>query len=189
MGHSAPLAAVEATPEVVRKYMVGDNHCTELVVDMSKNSSYCQADAWWTDNKWHYASWTDGHCPAPYTKLDRTDHPIAVRCVDVDTYGKGSLEALDQQQPDHTAYWKRVAGVKEEQAETMIIHNVAPGGAHCTEIYWAGGKDNACWKNHGYQYPPNLWPSGRCDRTKFNWFNRDGTICDGASSKTWGIHT
>merc|ERR1711966_302079 len=164
LGHAPPMMLAGAQ-ETIRKFEVGDNHCTELVVDMAKNNSQCLTYQWWTDNQWHYASWNNGTCPAPYTKLDRTDHPIAVRCIDLDIYGQGSVEPLT-----------------ESADEAMIIHNIAPGAQHCTELYWQHGKQNAYWKAHGYQYPQPLWMPGKCDRTKYNWWNRNGTVAIGVTS-------
>jgi len=173
LGKSPPLVSImEQAAPVVRKFEVGDNHCTELVIDMALNNSECQTYEWWTENDWHYVNWGNGTCPKPYTKLDRTDHPIAVKCIDLNEYGVDKVVPLSL----------------SEIADSMIIHNIAPGAAHCTEMYFAGGKDNAYWKNHGYQYPTALWPVGKCDRVKYNWFNRNSTIDVGVTSETWGRH-
>jgi len=154
------------------KYEVGDNHCTNLVIDFSKNSSECLTYEWWTENSWHYDAWSNGSCPKPYTSLDRDEHPIAVPCIDLYSYGAGQL----------------VEPLVELKDETMVIHNIAPGGQHCTELYWEGGKENEYWKEHGYQYPQPLWMPDKCDRKKYNWWNRNSTVASGVTSETWGIH-
>jgi len=168
-GPSALLT--EAAPVKISIYEVGDNHCTNLVVDMSKNGTECLTYQWWTDNAWHYDGWTKGTCSAPYTKLTRDEHPIAVPCIDLFSYGVGAeVEPL------------------AESDDVMIIHNVAPGNKHCTEIYWQDGKQNEYWKQHGYQYPSPLWQPDKCDRKTFNWFNRNSTVAEGVTSQEWGKH-
>eukprot|EP00658_Telonema_sp_P-2_P014405 TRINITY_DN15476_c0_g1_i3.p1 TRINITY_DN15476_c0_g1~~TRINITY_DN15476_c0_g1_i3.p1 ORF type:complete len:168 (+),score=40.85 TRINITY_DN15476_c0_g1_i3:253-756(+) len=165
------MTLASAESKVIKKIEVGDNHCAQLVVDMGKNSSLCQVDDWWLNNAWHYTAWTNGDCPKPYTHLDRIEHPIGVSCVDLNTYGSPA-----------------VAPLVDDVAEEKTIHNISPGGAHCTEIYINDPATNAYWKAHGYQYPTVLWPVGECDRKIYNWFNRNGTIAEGVTSKTWGIH-
>jgi len=175
MGKTPALAVMQTAstaPPVIRKFEVGDNHCTELVIDMSLNTSECQTYEWWTENDWHYVNWGNGSCPKPYTKLDRTEHPIAVKCIDLDDYGVDTVAPL----------------AESEISDVMILHNVSPGAAHCTEMYFEGGKANNYWKQHGYQYPPSLWPDGKCNRSVYNWFNRNSTIDVGVTSETWGRH-
>jgi hypothetical protein len=171
----APPALIQAEPQKISKFEIGDNHCTNLVIDMSKNSTECLTYQWWADNKWHYDGWTDGTCSKPYTKMTRDEHPIAVPCIDIFSYGVGA-----QVEP--------LVEVSEEWTNVMIMHNIAPGGSHCTELYWQGGKNNPYWKEHGYQYPQPLWQPSTCDRKTFNWFNRNGTIAEGVTAETWGKH-
>merc|ERR1712086_581758 len=141
-----------------------------------KNGTECLTYQWWTDNAWHYDGWTKGtECPAPYTKLTRDEHPIAVPCIDLFSYGVGAeVEPL--------------AEVSQEWTSVMILHTVQSGGSHCTELYWQEGKDNQYWKDHGYQYPTNLWPQGTCDRSVYNWWNRNSTVAEGVTMEQWGKH-
>merc|ERR1712093_286544 len=165
----APLVSESNTDQVIRKFNVGDNHCTELVVDMSKNNSQCLTYEWWADNEWHYNGWSDGSCPTDYGSLDRTEHPIGVSCIDILTYGKGGVRPL-----------------VELSEDLMIIHNIPTGAAHCIEMFWEGGKNNEYWKEHGYQYPAPLWEPDRCNHTTYNWFNRNETVAEGVVESTWG---
>lgn len=73
--------------------------------------------------------------------------------------------------------------------ETLVINSPSPGNhAHCTELSFAGGKNNAYYQDHGYQYQPPIWENGPC-AAKYNWFNRNTTVAPGVVQTELGYHT
>ena len=77
-----------------------------------------------------------------------------------------------------------------DAAADYTISMPSPGNqAHCTEITFQGGKDNAYWLEHGYQYTTPPWSVGPCDRVKYNWFNNKKPIASGVVETLLGSHT
>jgi hypothetical protein len=77
----------------------------------------------------------------------------------------------------------------EVGTDVWTVHHNDPGAnpAHCTELSFAGGKNNPYWEAHGYQYQPPTWNEGNCDK-EFNWFNRNTTIAPGVTQTVMGVH-
>jgi len=102
--------------------------------------------------------------------------------------------------PDANMHWPATYTIKCPKTEvtmlaeenvsedTLVINSPSPGShAHCEELSFAGGKNNAYWKAHGYQYTPPVWNMGPCAK-KYNWFNKNQTIAPGVTETTLGIH-
>jgi hypothetical protein len=72
--------------------------------------------------------------------------------------------------------------------DVIVINSPSPGNhAHCTEITFIGGKDNAYYKAHGYQYTAPAWQTGPCGK-QYNWFNRNETIAEDVVETILGVH-
>jgi len=74
----------------------------------------------------------------------------------------------------------------------IVIYLTTPGHhAHCTELHFIGGTNNAYYKAHGYQY--KSWKTGPCPNPPYNWFNKNTTIANGTTNYTYeilkGIHS
>jgi len=78
----------------------------------------------------------------------------------------------------------------ESSSDTLTVYQPSAGShAHCTELTFEGGKNNAYYQAHGYQYQPPLWKSGACPNPPYNWFNNNKTIAKGVTQTELGRHT
>jgi hypothetical protein len=69
----------------------------------------------------------------------------------------------------------------------LVLNSPSPGShAHCTELSFLGGSNNAYYQSHGYQY--DTWGKGPCS-AQYNWFNRNTTIAPGVTQTELGVHT
>jgi hypothetical protein len=152
----------------------------------------------------------------PYKDCDLTFAPGATETIVLDKTFKYFVftyrgDARDTElYPDANMKWRKMCTIKdppnkpvcrnegeldqlvaplESAGKDIVIHSVTPGNhAHCTEIFFVGGKDNEYYKAHGYQYTPPIWEPTPCP-AKYNWFNNNKTIAAGVTEELRGIHT
>jgi hypothetical protein len=195
------------------EYSVFEKTESDLVCRTGGNLKYCKAtdkvnvtiNTWGMDGAWHHsiagnqcfeANFTmaglnlNGSCPSNYGLLEKSEFdkvcltggnlkyclPHNIITVKENTRGVASVTELDVMEVDEVA-----------SASVLVINNVAPGGAHCMELSFQGGKNNDYYKSHGYQYQPPVWNQGLCAK-KFNFFNRNQTIAPGVVMTTLGQH-
>jgi hypothetical protein len=91
--------------------------------------------------------------------------------------------------PNSTAAAPVLAATEEASDDVLWVNQPTPGThAHCVEMAFKGGKKNAYYQAHGYQYQPPIWASGRCPNPPYNWFNKNETIAEGVVETTLGRH-
>ena len=85
-------ATVQATATPLELHLVGGNHCEDIAVDFSKESSLDTVKEWWSGNKYKYTLYQKGLCPKPYTHVDHIESPIGVHGVVTREMGEGSSQ-------------------------------------------------------------------------------------------------
>lgn len=89
----AQVSMLQVSPNV-ELHIVQGNHCNDLTVDFTLDGTLDRVNEWYSANKYKYAEWKAGLCPAPFNTKDYSEHPIGVKGVTFRQMGEDNLSLL-----------------------------------------------------------------------------------------------
>merc|ERR1712160_173270 len=141
------------------------NHCQDFTADMST----ADAQQWWSANSYAYPAtqgWTNGSVcdPKTYPVVEQHEHPIGVNDVTLRRCGKKVSATLAEAASEKISIYE----VGDNHC-TLLSIDMAKNGTECLTYQW--------WTDNAWHY--DGWTKGTCDRSVYNWWNRNSTVAEG----------